>query len=303
MPMMPSRIVENVGLLPQLGRIYPLGWRTNIVVIKGAGEMATGVAHRLKHSGFSRIVMLDTGHPLAVRRTVSFCEAVYNGRVIVEGVEAVLTRGLGEIGTAWHFGQVAVAIDPQWTLIEQLQPQVVIDAILAKKNLGTTMTEASLVLGLGPGFTAGHDVHLVIETMRGHDLGRVIRLGSAQANTGIPGEVLGHTVDRVVRAPAAGIFTASRKITDHVRAGDCLGSVTGQAVVAKIDGVLRGLIREGTSVRPGLKIGDIDPRGEAAKCFTVSDKARAIGGGVLEAILGASSLEAREPSPLTVALS
>ena len=294
--MMPCRVRDDTEpMLVGCGMSDSVDWRTLIVAIKGAGEMATGIAVRLKHAGFIKIFMLETSQPLAVRRTVSFCEAIHEGAAMVEGVDAVLARGVDEIHRAWHRGQVAVVIDPRWTLLPRLGPQVVIDAILAKKNLGTTMAEAPLVIGLGPGFTAGLDVHRVIETMRGHDLGQVLHRGAALANTGIPGAIGGHTIDRVLRAPVAGIFSSPHRITDSVKAGDRIGSVAGQGVVAKIDGVLRGLIREGISVHRGLKIGDIDPRGERDNCFIISDKARAIGGGVMEAILGAASLISGEP--------
>lgn len=259
-----------------------------IIGIKGAGEMATGVAIRLKRAGFSRIFMMEIETPLAVRRTVSFCETIYDGNYVVEGIEAVRAHDREDVQGAWEKGQLAVLVDPDWSLLEQLHPQVVIDAIIAKKNLGTTAKDAPLVIGLGPGFTAGEDVHRVVETMRGHDLGRVIVRGPALADTGIPGSIDGHTVDRVLRAPLSGIFQSHRKITDIIREGDVVGKVGEREVVAETDGVLRGLIREKTLVREGVKIGDIDPRGRVEYCFSVSDKSRAIGGAVLEAILGAS---------------
>lgn len=262
--------------------------RTNTIVgIKGAGEMATGVAVRLKRSGFSSIFMLEMAHPLAVRRTVSFCEAIHDGQSMVEGIASVHARNRAEIFNAWKKGRIPVLIDPQWRMVQRLQPHVVVDAIIAKRNLGTTIGDAPLVIGLGPGFTAPVDVHRVIETMRGHDLGRVIDKGSAGANTGIPGSIGGYTRERVLRAPVAGLFHSNVTITDSVRAGDRIGHVDGRGVQAEIDGVIRGLIRSGSFVSQGVKIGDIDPRGRAAYCHTVSDKSRAIGGAVLEAILGA----------------
>lgn len=272
-------------------------WRRIVIGIKGAGEMATGVAVRLTLAGFSRIFMMETERPLAVRRTVSFCEAIYDGKSVVEGIEAVRTEDKDDIFAAWEKGKIAVLADPGWVILPRIRPMVVIDAIIAKKNLGTTRGEAPLVIGLGPGFTAEADVHRVIETMRGHDLGRVIDRGSARADTAIPGPIDGHTVDRVLRAPATGTFHSQRKITDRIRAGDVIGNVAGKEVVAKIDGIIRGLIREGTVVRERIKIGDIDPRGRVEYCFTVSDKSRAIGGAVLEAILGASGIWGERNSP------
>jgi xanthine dehydrogenase accessory factor len=259
-----------------------------IVGIKGAGDIATGVAVRLKRSGFSKIFMMEVASPLAVRRTVSFCEAVHVGRAVVEGITAVRASSQEAIGDAWESGQIPVIVDPCWTFVSSIKPRVLVDAILAKQNLGTTLEDAPLVIGLGPGFTATGDVHAVVETMRGHDLGRVIYKGSAQPNTGVPGEIGGHTKERVYHAPTTGSFHSDHEIGDRVEAGDVIGDVDGMAVAAKIDGLLRGLIRQGTVVRKGVKIGDIDPRGRAAHCFTVSDKARAIGGGVLEAIVGAN---------------
>jgi xanthine dehydrogenase accessory factor len=259
-----------------------------MVGIKGAGDIATGVAVRLKRSGFSKIFMMEVESPLAVRRAVSFCEAVHDGRTVVEGIAAVRASTRKTIVDAWESGQIPVIVDPRWTLVSSIKPQVLVDAILAKQNLGTKLKDAPLVIGLGPGFTASKDVHAVVETMRGHDLGRVIHEGAAQANTGVPGEIGGQTKERVYRAPTTGAFHSDLKISDRVEAGDVIGDVDGMAVVAKIDGLLRGLIREGTVAREGTKIGDIDPRGCAAHCFTVSDKARAIGGGVLEAIMGKS---------------
>lgn len=265
----------------------PVDRANTIVGIKGAGEMATGVAIRLQRSGFSKLFMLEIAHPLAVRRTVSFCEAIHDGQSMVEGVASVRARNKAEIFNAWKKGEIPVLIDPQWRMLQRLQVHVVVDAVIAKRNLGTTMGDAPLVIGLGPGFTAQADVHRVIETMRGHDLGRVIDKGSAGANTGIPGSIGGYTWQRVLRAPATGLFHSDATITDSVRAGDRIGHVDGKGVHAGIDGVVRGLIRNGSFINAGVKIGDIDPRGCVAHCFTVSDKARAIGGGVLEAIMGA----------------
>lgn len=247
--------------------------------------MASAVAWRLYMARIRRIVMLEVESPLAVRREVSFCEAVHHGRKVVEGVEAVRVHNLEEIRAAWERDRIAVVVDPAWGILPGLSPHVVVDAILAKRNLGTTLQEAPLVIGLGPGFVAGRDVHMVIETNRGHNLGRIITSGSAEPNTGIPGTIAGYAAERVLRAPCNGIFTALKAIGEQVRKGEVVGGIGERVVRAEIDGVLRGLIRSGTYVRQGLKLGDIDPRGEAAYCTTISDKARAIAGSVLEAIM------------------
>ena len=255
------------------------------IVIKGAGEMASAVAWRLYMANFNKILMLDVATPLAVRRKVSFCEALHDESQTVEGVKATMAGAIGGIHTAWEQGSIAVAADPKWLLLQQVWPEVVVDAILAKKNLGTRMMDAELVIGLGPGFTAGLDVHMVIETNRGHDLGRILTNGSAQANTGVPGAIAGYTRERVLRSPAAGHFRTTRSIGDLVNTEEIIGTVGGQKVTSRIDGVLRGLIRSETKVTRGLKIGDIDPRGQKQFCDTISEKARAIGGSVLEAVL------------------
>ncbi len=255
------------------------------IVIKGAGEMASGLAWRLYMAHFKRILMLDTDAPMAVRRQVSFCEALHLGSQTVEGVSAIMASTVEEIHKVWEQKSIAVAADPQWLLLPKVKPQVVVDAILAKKNLGTCIKDANLVIGLGPGFTAGQDVHLVIETNRGHDLGRILTTGCAQANTGLPGTIGGYTGERVLRAPAAGYFQTERSIGDVVAAGEIIGTVAGQNIISRIDGVLRGLMRPNTEVTRDLKIGDVDPRGQRQFCDTISEKARAIGGSVLEAIL------------------
>lgn len=279
--------LPETGLAPNGKDKTELPWHSNefIIGIKGAGEMASGIAWKLHRSGFRKIFMMETDHPLAVRRTVSFCEAVHDGTITVEGIQAVLMGSERSITRAWKNSLVPVMVDPSWTAIEKISPHVIVDAILAKKNLGTRMKEARLVIGCGPGFSAGNDVHRVVETKRGHDLGRVIDNGQAIANTGIPGNICGHTIDRVLRAPAKGVFKTVMNISDTVEAGQTIGHVSGKQVKAVISGILRGLIRSGTHVSKGLKIGDIDPRGKKEHCFTLSDKARAVAGGVLEAIL------------------
>jgi xanthine dehydrogenase accessory factor len=255
------------------------------ILIRGAGEMATGTAVRLHNSGFPSLLMTEIDRPLAVRRMVSFCEAVHEGSWVVEGVKAVAIGTPGHTAEAWSRGLIPVLVDSQNTSREMLKPDVLIDAILAKKNLGTEIADAPLVIGLGPGFRAGKDVHYVIETNRGHDLGRLISEGEAFPDTGTPGEIAGHTGLRVIRSPGNGVFESDARIGTVVEAGRVVGSVAGREVVAGLAGVLRGLIRPGTRVGTGLKIGDVDPRGKIDFCFTISEKARAIGGAVLEAIL------------------
>ena len=256
-----------------------------IVVIKGAGEMASGVAWRIYMSNIRKILMLETASPLAVRRKVSFCEAVHAERQTVEGVQAIKVDGYDTMQMAWNRGNIVIVVDPDWKLLDRAQPNVVVDAILAKKNLGTHKKEAPLVIGLGPGFDAGQDVHMVIETNRGHHLGRIITSGKAAPDTGIPGSIKGYTQERVLRAPRDGEFNTRCSIGNPVKQGDAIGTVAGEPVAARIDGVIRGLIRSPMHLSRGLKIGDIDPRGVVDYCDTISEKARAIGGAVLEAIL------------------
>jgi len=256
-----------------------------VVGIKGAGEMASAVAWRLYMANIRSICMLETPAPLAVRRAVSFCEAVYKGNATVEGVEAVKVDDGEGIQAAWNRKKIAVLVDPDWQILKALTPRIVIDAILAKVNMGTAPSDAQLVIGLGPGFTAPADVHMVIETNRGHHLGRIITDGGAEPDTGIPGNIGGYTEQRVLRAPLDGIFKTRHSITDLVKSGDVTGTVEDEKVCAGIDGVLRGLIRSGSRVRKGMKIGDIDPRKDKSYCYTISDKARAIGGSVLEGVM------------------
>ncbi|MFZ7126657.1 MAG: selenium-dependent molybdenum cofactor biosynthesis protein YqeB [Desulfobacterales bacterium] len=256
-----------------------------IVCIKGAGDVATGIAARLYYANIRRIYMLENSAPLAVRRTVAFSDAVYEGRKTVEDITAVLAGPVGDIPRIWQEHAIAVRVDPQWRSMADCPPHVVVDAILAKKNLGTVIREAPLVVGLGPGFEAGKDVHMAVETQRGHDLGRVLTRGRAAANTGIPGNIGGYTIERILRSPATGRFIAQKFPGDDVAAGDVVARVDTRPVIASIGGVLRGLMRDGTMVTKGLKIGDIDPRGDAVACHRISDKSRALGGAVLEAIL------------------
>lgn len=295
-----------------------------LIICRGAGDLATGIIHRLHRAGH-RVIALETDYPAAIRRQVSFCEAVYDGSAAVEGVTARLVPALADAETdtetysgindtpAAHIasekwdssvieavleaGEVPLLIDPKGESIALLKPDVVVDAIIAKKNLGTTINMAPLVIGVGPGFTAGQDVHLVIESMRGHNLARIITDGMAQPNTGVPGNIAGFTSERVIHAPAAGYIHDVRKIGDIVQKGDEIARIYPDkesydnalseyvSVNATITGIIRGLIREGYYFREGFKIADIDPReSELTNCFTISDKARSIAGSVLEVV-------------------
>jgi xanthine dehydrogenase accessory factor len=255
-----------------------------IVVIKGAGEMATGIAHRLYMSHIRHIVMTEIPEPITVRRTVAFSEVVFDGKMTVEGVGAERIKTIDNIQDTWKDGKIAVIIDPGWDIVNVLKPDVVIDAIMAKRNLGTKKTEAPFVIGVGPGFAAPADVHAVVESNRGHNLGRVIYDGAAEPHTGIPGPTMGYTSERVLRSPHDGLVKHVKILGDSVKKGEIVLYVDETPVHATIDGLLRGLIRE-IRVKNNEKIGDIDPRGVKEYCFTITEKARAIGGGVLEAIM------------------
>lgn len=252
-----------------------------LVVVRGAGDLATGCIVRLVRSGF-RVVALELPRPSAIRRTVSFSEAVYDGVAEVEGVRALRYE---EPPAAWDAGIVPILVDPEARHVPRLAPLAVVDAILAKRSLGTRMDLAPVVVALGPGFEAGRDAHAVVETNRGHDLGRVLLAGRAEADTAVPGPIAGHAAGRVVRAPAAGEVVTLRAIGDLVAAGEPVLAIGGAEARASIGGVLRGLIRPGYPAPADLKVADVDPRGVREHCFTVSDKARAVAGGVLEAIL------------------
>jgi xanthine dehydrogenase accessory factor len=253
-----------------------------VALIKGAGDLASGVALRLHRSGFA-VVMTEVESPTVVRRTVAFAEAVYEGSIIVEGVAGVRARGPRDVEAILANGRIPVVIDPAATIRHDIRPAVLVDAIVAKKNLGTRIDDARVVLGLGPGFTAGVDVHAVIETMRGHSLGRALYTGSAIPNTGVPGDIGGSGAERVLRAPCPGLFRSEREIGDRVKIGETVGHVEDLPVRSNLEGILRGLLRSGLRVTEGFKLGDVDARAIPEHCFTVSDKAMAIAGGVLEA--------------------
>ncbi len=262
-----------------------------LVLIKGAGDLASGVAFRLVHCGFP-VVMTELAQPLAVRRSVCFAEAVYAGTTTVEGITAVRTTHMDETLAVLRAGHIPVLMEPDPAIYAQLAPGVVVDGIMAKVNTGTTRTDAPLVVALGPGFEAGRDCHAVIETHRGHTLGRALWQGCALPDTGTPGPVEGYTVSRVLRAPADGYVTPRIAIGQVVSASVTLAVITpqpqgrdGTPVVAPFRGVLRGLVHPTLPVSSGLKIGDLDPRGEPEHCFTISEKSLAVAGGVLEAIL------------------
>jgi len=260
------------------------------IVVRGGGDLATGTVHRLWSAGF-RVLVLDTEKPAAIRRQVSVCEAIYQEQTEIEGMVAVHVLSLEEAENAVKQGYVPVLVDPKGEIIDILQPEIVIDAILAKRNLGTHRGMAPLTVALGPGFVAGEDVDVVVETQRGHNLGRVIHQGCAAPNTGVPGMIGGYASERVIHAPCSGILKEIQSIGDTVAVGETIAFIVdneGQEVpvLASIPGIIRGLIRDGYKVTKGLKIADIDPRLEELKnCFTISDKARCIAGSVLEVVV------------------
>ncbi len=261
----------------------------DLVIVRGGGDLATGTIYKLKKCGFS-VLVLEAEAPSAIRRNVAFSEAVYQGSQTVEDMTCILAKDLEEAVSLLEKGQLVMLVDPAGTSIGKRKPLAVVDAILAKKNLGTHRTMAPITVALGPGFEAGVDVDAVVETKRGHHLGRVLLEGTAAPNTGIPGIIGGYGKERVIHSPAAGILRNVRRITDTVRMGEIIAVVETEAgdvpVPAALDGLLRGLIRDGYPVTQGFKIADIDPRTEElGNCFTISDKARCIAGGVLEAIL------------------
>jgi xanthine dehydrogenase accessory factor len=255
-----------------------------LILIKGAGDLASGVAYRLKRSGFP-LIMTELPAPLMVRRMVCFGNAVYSGQTTVEDIPARRVETIEAALALANSPTIPILVDPIAATPDLTKPAILVDAIMAKINTGTRLDQAPLVVALGPGFRAGHDCHAVIETMRGHWLGRVIYEGSAQANTGTPGPVKGHTADRVLRAPADGHVIAATEIGDSIKPGQLIGTVNGQEIRAPFAGVLRGLVHPQVAVTAGFKVGDLDPRADQRHCFTISDKSLTIGGGVLEAIL------------------
>lgn len=260
----------------------------DLVIVRGGGDIATGTIYKLVRCGF-KVLILEIERPSAIRRNVAYCEAVYEGHKEVEGIDCVLVHSVNELKNIFDQGKIALMVDPKGKMIDVLKPEIVVDAILAKKNLGTNKNMAPITIGLGPGFCAGKDVDIVIETMRGHRLGRLIEEGPAMKNTGVPGLIKGYGKERVIHAPYEGVVHQIKKITDTCEKGDILAYICNDEgefpVIASMSGLLRGLIREGYYVTKGFKMADIDPRlDEYQNCFTISDKARCIAGGVLEAI-------------------
>ena len=254
------------------------------VIVKGAGDLATAIGHKLFRCGFS-VIMTEVPQPNCVRRQVSFANAVYEKQWTVEGVTAESVTSPEEIIQVMEKGRIPIIIDPTCKIQERMNAPYLVDAILAKKNIGTKKTDAAVVIGLGPGFTAGVDVDMVIETNRGHNLGRIYFEGSAEVDTGIPGNIGGYTNERVLRAPKEGFIRHVKNIGDLVRRSEVISFVGTQPIRSEIDGIIRGLIYEGLFVKIGMKIGDVDPRGNLEYVDKISDKARNIAGGVLEAIL------------------
>lgn len=257
----------------------------NLILVRGGGDIATGSIQKLRHAGYP-VLVLESEKPSAIRRFVALSEAVYEGEWSVEDMTAIRVNTLSEAENTIASGKIPVMCDPYLRILGEIRPLALVDAILAKRNLGTTRDMAGITIALGPGFVAGEDVDVVVETMRGHDLGRLIFAGSALPDTGTPGLIEGYGKERVVHAPAAGIFRSVRTIGDTVQKGERIASIGDVPVTAGIGGVIRGMIRDGYSADKGLKIADIDPRlSQASNCRTISDKARCIGGSVLEAVL------------------
>lgn len=256
-----------------------------VITIKSGGEMGSAVAWTLYQAGWRKILILETAHPQAVRRSISFCEAVYHGHCVVDQVPAALAADVHQVHLLWAADQIPVLIDPTWASLQAISPHILVDAIIAKRNLGTQLSDAPLVIGLGPGFKAGQDTHVVVETQRGPDLGRILTMGQAQANTGIPGAIGGFTHERVLRAPQDGVLVWSCALGDMVTQGQVLGQVDDLPIVAQIAGLVRGQIRPNGQVPRGLKLGDIDPRGDRRFLHTISDKGQALGQAVMDSIL------------------
>ncbi|MEI0620188.1 selenium-dependent molybdenum cofactor biosynthesis protein YqeB [Brachyspira pilosicoli] len=263
-----------------------------LVIVRGAGDLATGVVYSLYKAHF-KVIILETQHPSAIRRKVALSEAVYDGKTKVEDIEAVLVKNYEEalnIIANKDYKEIPILIDPNCEILNHIKPTFLIDAIIAKKNLGTNKSMAKYTIALGPGFTAGKDCDIVIETMRGHNLGRIYLEGEAIPNTGIPGNIGGKEAERVIHASSDGIIENIKNIGDFVREKEVIAYINNDnkkiEVIAPFEGILRGIIRDGFKVRNGLKIADIDPRkSEYNNCFTISDKARNLGGAVLTAMM------------------
>ncbi|SHH61771.1 xanthine dehydrogenase accessory factor [Anaerosphaera aminiphila DSM 21120] len=257
--------------------------KDSVVVVRGGGDIATGSIQKLHRSGF-KVLVLEVERPTAIRRTVAVSDVVYEGEVFVEDLCAVKVEKEDDIYRAWSEKKVPVLVDSKAEILSRITPDVLVDAILAKKNIGTNRNMARGTIALGPGFIAGEDVDIVVETNRGHNLGRLIFKGSASKNTGNPGNILGYTTERVFYSPESGNIKNFKDIGSIVKKGEVISEVSGQEVLSKIDGIVRGLIRDNTEVFKGMKIGDVDPRTDV-DYKTISDKARNIGGAVLEAVM------------------
>jgi xanthine dehydrogenase accessory factor len=262
------------------------------ILIRGGGDLASGVAARLHRAGF-QVLITELPQPLVVRRLVSFAEAVYSGVVQVEGISARLADDLNQAEVILAAGEIAVLVDPELTRLKAVDPLVLVDARMTKQTRNDRPESVPMVIGLGPGFSAGKDCHAVVETKRGHSLGRVIWQGQALPDTKLPDTIGGRDHDRVLRAPADGLLRTQVSITDQVLAGDLLADVEGVKLIAPFDGVIRGLLHDGLQVKTGMKIGDLDPRNDPAYCSLISDKALSVGGGVLEALLSKPEIRAR----------
>lgn len=255
-----------------------------MILIRGAGDIASGIAVRLYRCGFT-LAMTDLEKPTSIRRTVCFSEAMIHGFCTVEGITAERAATREEAKAIWQRGHIPVFADDAGTIVSQLQPDALVDARLAKVNLDTSLSDAPIVIAVGPGFSARTDCHAVVETQRGHYLGRAIYEGSAAPNTGVPGNIGGYTVERIIRAPKAGVFRPLRAIGDQVAADEIVAYVDKEPVRCLIGGTLRGILPEGIQVHQGMKSGDVDPRCKLEHCLCASDKALSVGGGVLEALL------------------
>jgi len=257
----------------------------DIVIVRGGGDVASGVIQKLHRVGF-RVLVLEIAKPTSIRRTVCFSEAIYSDDIILENIAAVYARNKDEILNAWSEENVPIVIDPNGDYIEIFKPSVVVDAIIAKRNTGMNKNLAPITIAVGPGFRAGTDVDIVIESNRGHNLGRLIFKGMAEENTNKPGNIDGFTRERVLYSPCEGVLKTNHNIGDIVKKNEIIATVNKENITAKIDGILRGILGDGTYVTKYFKVGDVDPRiNQISNCYTISDKARAIGGAVLEAVL------------------
>jgi xanthine dehydrogenase accessory factor len=285
--MIESTLVSNQDRIPY-SNLLSKSKQPPLIAVKGAGDLATGVIHRLKRAGFA-VMATELLHPTVLRRTIAFAEAIALEHMTVEGITAQHAHSIEDTRVILENGLVPILIDPDGIVFKHIYPDVLVEATLSKYNSGITMYDAPIVIALGPGYEAGIDAHAVVETNRGHNLGRVYLEGKAEPNTGVPGTIGGYAGERLLRAPCAGRLYGVHQIGDQIREGEIVAIVKAGEVItpitAAIPGILRGLVRDDLIVNTGLKVGDIDPRAIREHCFTISDKSRAIGGGVLEAIL------------------